>query len=101
MELSIEDKICYITESLQEILIAKNRNYGNSAFLPPVLCPTMKPEQALLVRMSDKVARLANLASGEKDRVGESTIDTLYDLAGYCVLAIIAMEKEAENEKKP
>lgn len=89
-----QDKISEVIENLREMLISKNQNYGNSAFTPPVLCPKMDPEKALLVRMSDKVARLASLASGEKDRVGESMEDTLYDLAGYCILAIIAMRKE-------
>ncbi len=88
-----QDNISEVVERLREMLISKNQNYGNSAFTPPVLCPKMDPEQALLVRMSDKVARLASLASGEKDRVGESMEDTLYDLAGYCILAIIAMRK--------
>lgn len=89
-----EDKISDVVEHLREMLIVKNQNYGNSAFSSPVLLPYLKPKEALLVRMSDKVARLASLASGEKDRVGESIEDTLYDLAGYCVFAIIAMEKD-------
>lgn len=87
-----QDNISAVVENLREMLVSKN--YGNLALTAPVLCPNMDPEQALLVRMSDKVARLASLASGEKDRVGESIEDTLYDLAGYCVLAIIAMEKD-------
>lgn len=92
----MEKKISFVVERLREMLISKNQNYGNSAFTPPVLCPKMDPEQALLVRMSDKVARLAQLTSGEKDRVGESIEDTLYDLAGYCILAIIAMKEDSK-----
>ena len=91
-----QDKISEVVERLREMLISKNQNYGNSAFTPPVLCPKMGPVQALLVRMSDKVARLAQLTSGEKDRVGESIEDTLYDLAGYCILAIIAMKEDSK-----
>lgn len=93
----MEKKIPFVVEHLREILLAKNKNYGNSAFCPPILLPHLKPEEALLVRMSDKVARLTSLASGEKDRVGESLSDTLYDLAGYCVLAIIALEKKKDE----
>lgn len=89
-----QDKISDVVENLRKMLIAKNQNYGNSAFRPPVLLPDLPAEKAIFVRMSDKVARLAQLTSGEKDRVGESIEDTLYDLAGYCVLAVIAMEKE-------
>lgn len=89
-----QDKISEVVEHLRKILIAKNQNYGNSAFRSPALLPDLPAEKAIFVRMSDKVARLASLASGEKDRVGESMKDTLLDLAGYCVLAVIAMEKE-------
>lgn len=88
-----QDKISEVVETLRKILISKNQNYGNSAFRPPVLLPDLPAEKAIFVRMSDKVARLAQLTSGEKDRVGESIEDTLYDLAGYCVLAIIAMRE--------
>ena len=87
------DKISSVVENLREMLLAKNKNYGNSAFQAPALLPDLPAEKAIFVRMSDKVARLAQLTSGEKDRVGESIEDTLYDLAGYCVLAIIAMRK--------
>lgn len=93
-----QDKISDVVEHLRKILIAKNQNYGNSAFQSPVLLPDLPAEKAIFVRMSDKVARLAQLTSGEKDRVGESIEDTLYDLAGYCVLAIIAMRKGEVNE---
>lgn len=91
-----QEKISEVVKRLRGMLISKNQNYGNSAFCSPILLPHLKPEAALLVRMSDKVARLASLASGEKDRVGESLSDTLYDLAGYCVLAIIAMEEDSK-----
>lgn len=88
-----QDKISEVVKRLRKMLISKNQNYGNSAFCSPILLPHLKPEAALLVRMSDKVARLVSLASGEKDRVGESIEDTLLDLAGYCILAIIAMKE--------
>lgn len=84
-----QDKISNLVENLREMLVSQN--YGNSALTPPVLCPKMEPEQALLVRMSDKIARLASLAS-EKDRDCASLKGTLLDLAGCCILAIIAME---------
>lgn len=91
-----QDKISAVVEHLREMLISKNRNYGNSAFRPPALLPDLPAEKAIFVRMSDKVSRLASLASGEKDMVGESMQDTLLDLAGYCVLAIIAMEEDSK-----
>ena len=90
-----QDNISAVVENLREMLVSKN--YGNLALTPPVLCPKMEPEQALLVRMSDKIARLASLAS-EKDRDCASMKCALLDLAGCCILAIIAMRKGEAHE---
>lgn len=46
-----------------------------------------------MVRMSDKWSRLTQLMSGKKDSVGESVTDTLMDMAVYCLLEIILVEK--------
>ncbi len=48
------------------------------------ICST---EQGLLVRMSDKMARLASYCErGELSVKDESVEDTLLDLANYCIL---------------
>jgi len=75
-------------------LIDKNSNYGNSAFKPPILCPELTSDQALRCRLSDKIARLQNLLSGNTDLVGESLQDTFFDLAGYSILILV---NELEN----
>jgi hypothetical protein len=68
------------------MLLRKNRDYGSSAFQEPVLAPGMKPRQAMQCRMSDKVARLSTLMSGQQAEVDESIRDTMSDLAGYIIL---------------
>lgn len=50
-----------------------------------------------MVRMSDKWSRLVQLMNGKQDKVGESMIDTLKDLAVYSLLEIILLE---ESEKR-
>lgn len=72
-------------------LVRKNTDYGDSACSSPILAPNLPVELALLARMSDKVARLRNLAGGigqadESVPYNESLNDTLLDLAGYCLL---------------
>lgn len=53
-----------------------------------------------MVRMSDKWSRLVQLMGGKQDAVGESVKDTLMDLAVYCLLEIILVERhEAESNK--
>ena len=79
------EKIC---DEIKSTLIAKNQNYGNSSGRTPIFAPGLTAEDALFVRLSDKVARLAELRKGEPDRVGEALEDTVADMAGYCVLIL-------------
>lgn len=51
-----------------------------------------------LVRMSDKYIRVTNLRRKASDeRVGESLIDTLKDLAAYAQIAICLLEEEMHD----
>ncbi len=84
-------------ETLKKTLLNKNANYGNSALESPFFTDFVSPEIAIMVRMSDKVARLKRLFSGEVDKVGESIQDTLLDLAGYCILARIAIDRSLQE----
>ena len=68
-------------------LLRKNADYGGSAWQPPVLAPSMNAGDAIRVRMSDKIHRLAALSSKAAE-VNESIDDTLSDLAGYCILEL-------------
>lgn len=87
---SVEEKLATWLNGLHEVLVAKNKNYGNSALIPASLVPTLTVKQAILVRLSDKIKRLQTLAAGEQDKVGESFDDTLQDMAGYIALYFIA-----------
>lgn len=98
--LSNEQKL--IAETVLDIgnlLLKKNADYGNSALQPPLLLPSLPAEKALLVRLSDKLARLANLMDNEDSaQVEESIDDTLMDMAGYVTL-ILVERKRAQNRK--
>lgn len=68
-------------------LVRKNMDYQGSAFTPPILMPKTSPIVAMCCRASDKIARLANLLSGNRKQVeSETVLDTIGDLAGYSVL---------------
>lgn len=70
---------------LRDTLIKKYTDYGSSAFERPYLHPHIPVEDAILVRMSDKVNRLHNIM--QNNAVCDETIDdTVLDLAGYCIL---------------
>jgi hypothetical protein len=71
---------------IRELLIAKNKAYGNSALEPVRAFSKANPVEQILVRIDDKISRLMR---GEN--AGE---DTVADLRGYLILLAIA-EKQA------
>lgn len=97
-------QIFNVCQNLAELLIAKNRDYGDSAFKSPPLAPCLSPSAAILVRMGDKIERLETLARklANDDAiavVSETVEDTIADLAGYCVLLLIAMKERRASAK--
>jgi hypothetical protein len=77
----IEDTQQAITEecdAIKEMLLAKNRAYGDSAINPVRVFSKASPREQILVRLDDKLSRLARgAAAGE---------DVVKDLIGYLVL---------------
>ena len=72
-------------------LLKKNADYGSSVWNAPVLKPGMDCGDAILVRMSDKVNRIASLIDrsergGGGPEIEESLEDTIKDLGGYSLL---------------
>ena len=78
----MQNKIKKVCARLEETLLAKNADYGNS-FASSRLTNTTTRER-ILIRLDDKFARLASLL--ERDPAFESIEDTILDIAGYCVL---------------
>lgn len=72
-----------ITGQIRSMLIEKNAAYGNSALEPVRVFSRAAPIEALLVRIDDKLSRIAR----GSDYPGEDTID---DLIGYLVLLKVA-----------
>jgi len=72
---------------LGDLLIRKNSDYGCSAWQEPMMAPGVNPRTAILVRMSDKVARVHSLMQQNgSGLVDESLEDSIRDLQGYCLL---------------
>lgn len=81
MSFETERDIAAVCENIQDFLISKNRKYGDSAVKPQRVFSKATPEEAILVRMDDKLSRINN--SDEIDQ------DDLFDLLGYGVLLAI------------
>lgn len=72
------DELGFEMDNIQEILLNKNRAYGNAALEPIRVFSKLEPDAGLRVRIDDKLSRLAR---GES--AGE---DVILDLIGYLVL---------------
>ena len=83
-----EHQIKQVTNQLQELLINKNRAYGNSALEPLNVFSNQNAVDSLCARLDDKLSRIKNKGLNDK------TEDTLFDLAGYLILLIIAKNEQ-------
>jgi len=87
-EVEVVDKpaqIRAVCDKVRDLLIRKNHDYGDS-FAQQYAKYGL---QSALIRMDDKMRRLETLAGGEQAQVAESIEDTLMDLAGYALLALV------------
>jgi len=88
-----EIKISTVCDDIKELLIHKNRKYGNSALKPCRVFSKSSPVEQLLVRIDDKLNRImkgAGLLANDEDVVN--------DLIGYLVLLKIGMNDEKNQE---
>ena len=67
-----------VIEALSEFLMAKNKNYGNSALKPIKVFSKVEPTNSICVRMDDKISRIVNSREFRKNDI--------VDLTGYLVL---------------
>lgn len=83
-----------LLQQMHDTYIKKNNDYGDSfsrSFKKYGLV-------AAMVRMEDKWNRLDNMAAGAEQKVADETIrDTLLDLAGYCVMTTMELDRQKEN----
>ena len=88
-----EMKISGVCDDIKELLINKNRKYGNSALKPCRVFSKASAVEQLLVRIDDKLNRImqgAGLLADDEDVVN--------DLIGYLVLLKIGMNDEKNKE---
>lgn len=82
-----EQKITEVMKSIEEMLIAKNRAYGDSALEPVRVFSKTDTIEQLYVRIDDKLSRIQRGHEYPGD-------DTIFDLVGYLVLLLIAKERD-------
>lgn len=90
-----QERIAVIGMQWLATILAKNSDYGSSAWQTPLLAPECSPGAAIRVRMSDKVRRLERLLTSHAcAQVAESIDDTLGDLGAYCLLELARPGRE-------
>jgi len=68
-------------ENIKQLLIAKNKAYGNSFQEPMNIFSKSTPEEQINIRLDDKLSRIKK--GQDKDAVPE---DTELDIIGYLIL---------------
>ena len=90
--MTTEDLIIKVTDEMKDLLIEKNRAYGDSATNPSNVFSSGSPIDSLCARIDDKLMRIQNKGINDK------TEDTVSDLIGYLILLKVAMYKEKHDE---
>ena len=91
MTTKTQNSIKWICNDIRDLLLAKNKAYGDSALEPDNIFSKLDNAQAICARIDDKLSRIKNVGLDDK------TEDTLDDLIGYLVLLKIARSNEAAN----
>lgn len=71
---------------VKELLLEKNRKYGDAALNPIRTFSKANPVEQLKVRIDDKLSRVSNSQTDEDE-------DVILDLIGYLVLLRIALKQ--------
>lgn len=81
-------EIAETCDEIKELLISKNRQYGDSALNPVRIFSRADNDHQLRVRIDDKLSRLAR-----GDESIEHDNDVIDDLIGYLILLRIARKR--------
>ena len=85
-------QISTICDDIKELLLYKNKKYGNSALEPMRVFSKSDDVEQILVRIDDKLNRIKHGAGLlAKDE------DVIVDLIGYLVLLKIALKRKSSD----
>lgn len=90
--MSTEDSIRKACQQVEDLLVRKNKAYGDAALNPLNVFSKLGAEEGIRVRLDDKLKRIQNAG------LSDATEDTLLDVIGYMVLLLI---KRNESHNLP
>jgi hypothetical protein len=85
----VQNKIKVTAKEVMDLLLKKNKQYGNSVFEPLGIFSKGVPMESLRVRIDDKLSRLMR----GNDSI-EQDEDIVKDLIGYLILLLIMMREQ-------
>jgi hypothetical protein len=83
-----QQDIAQICDEIRELLLEKNRKYGDSALNPVRVFSKASTLEQIKVRLDDKLSRLRNAQDDEDE-------DVTSDLIGYLVLYKVALMQQS------
>ncbi len=85
-----DTEVTFILKDIQEMLMEKNRKYGDSALNPIRIFSDVANTEQIRVRIDDKLSRMKNQQLDDEE-------DVISDLIGYLVLLKIAKQRNARS----
>ncbi len=92
MQVNFANDLQEVLSNIQEILLEKNRKYGDAALNPNQTFSQSSPIELINVRLDDKLSRIRNRQNDEDE-------DPELDLMGYLLLKQIAKMRATRNPK--
>lgn len=86
--MSSEEHIIKVGTEVVEMLVSKNRAYGDSALNPVNIFSSGNAVDSLCARLDDKLMRIKNRG------INDETEDTVVDIIGYLILLKCAIERQ-------
>lgn len=85
-----QNEITAVCNEIRDLLLEKNRKYGDSALNPKRIFSKADAVEQIKVRLDDKISRLMNQQSDDDE-------DVVMDLMGYLVLLRVALKRRKES----
>ena len=78
-----QNKIVEVCDSMKDLLLYKNKKYGDSALHPNNIFYKGDSTNSIKIRLDDKVGRIKNCE--------ETRINDVADVIGYCTLLLVSI----------
>lgn len=76
---TFDEKVTEITDGIRDLLISKNRKYGNAVLEPVRIFSKASSEEQIRVRIDDKLSRIISSQVDDDE-------DVIDDLIGYLII---------------